>query len=157
MPKILGAKMLTNRVFHVLCMTVHLSEADTSRSITLQLPIDIDSLQCVPTIVSRSRFQQKTSKYNIKSEDQPNVRQKKQSGKKVVQGVYCSYERLKHFTSKNGDSKLGDHQWDMMTRSDAKGSTRFAPWDTKKKETLGAIAKDVRYVLGYIRDKKLNE
>ena len=159
MPKILGGSLLKDRVFHVLCITAHStynpsSTAERSQSHTLQLPLNIESFQCFQAIMSKSHFQPSTKTYNIQNHTSATERQKKHNGNKVIEGIYCSLERL-------CQGALGVvvtanlHRWDMMTRSDARGSTRFAPWSTKRKETLEAIAKDVQYVIQHIRKQRL--
>jgi hypothetical protein len=159
MPKILGKTLLKDRVFHVLCITAHSTyhpsgTAERSQSHTVQLPIDIESFQGVQAIMSKSHFQPRSKTYNIKDHTNATERQKKHNGNKIVEGIYCSLERL--CEASVGSVKPDNlHRWDMMTRSDAKGSTRFAPWSTKRKETLEAIAKDVQYVLEHIRKQRL--
>lgn len=155
--------LLEDRVFHVLCITAHSANPVASategqskihpQSHTLQLPVNIESFRDVSSVVSRSHFQQKPSKYIIEGVSAPTARQKKHNGKNVTEGIYCSLERLFQIPDSSGIGS--QYQWDMMTSSDAKGSTRFAPWSIKKKETLEAVAKDVQYVLDYIRKQRL--
>jgi hypothetical protein len=160
--------LLEDRVFHVLCITAHSANHVSAatdghstlhpRSHTLQLPVNIQSFRDVSPILSKSHFQQKSKTYSIGNDvglaSEPTARQKKHNGKNVTEGIYCSLERLSQVP--DSSAKTGSqYQWDMMTCSDAKGSTRFAPWSIKKKETLEAIAKDVLYVFEHIREQRL--
>jgi hypothetical protein len=153
--------LLEDRVFHVLCVTAHSANHVSTlrpRSYTLQLPVNIQSFREVSPILSKSHFQQKSKTYSIENDvayaSAPSTRQQKHNGKNVTEGIYCSLERLSQVPDRSG--KAGSqYQWDMMTCSDAKGSTRFAPWSIKKKETLEAIAKDVQYVFEHIRKQRL--
>ncbi|KAF2832083.1 hypothetical protein CC86DRAFT_365981 [Ophiobolus disseminans] len=168
LPKIGGKKLLQNRVFHVLCITAHssayhlpkASDIETmshAQSHTMQLAINIHALQNVQSIVSRSRFQASSKTYSLKAQAlvQATERQKKHNGNKVTEGKYCSLERLREACDRDPDTPENYHRWDMMTKSDAGGCTRLAPRSTKRKETLNAIAKDVEYVLQYIRQQRL--
>ncbi|KAL5121934.1 hypothetical protein ACEQ8H_000150 [Pleosporales sp. CAS-2024a] len=147
MPKALRLSLLQNRVFHVLCLTAHStgSTSALSQFHTLQLPVNMSSLQPIQSITSNSHVIPTSLQYN-----NPNgtERQKKQNGNKFTEGVYVSLER---FTE--GESE-GAHRWDMMTKSDAKGITKLAPWSTLRKETLTVAAEDVRYVLDEIKKRR---
>jgi hypothetical protein len=163
MPKVLGASLLHQRVFHVLCITAHSTHdfpgepVSRTQSNTLQLPISLDSFHDCQTVMNKSRYRPDTKIYNIthnfKSESDLSDRQCKYLCKKFTEGIYVSLERL--FSASNTDNPLKDrHRWDMMTKSDARGITRFAPWSIQKKETLEAVAKDVLYVLEQIRRQR---
>jgi hypothetical protein len=147
MPKALGLSLLQNRVFHVLCITAHSTQPTNSlsQSHTLQLPINFPSFAPIPSMISKSHIHPTSLKYNNPS---ANGRQKKQNGNKFTEGAYVSLERL------CAGMEEGEHRWDMMTKSDAKGITKIAPWSTKRKETLNAVAEDVRYVLDEIRKRR---
>lgn len=161
MPKALGVSLLQQRVFHVLCITAHSTydapgEEESkarSRSHTLQLPVDIDSFRDIPAVMSKSRYRPSTSLYDVTNhltvEGSVTKRQQKYNGKKFTEGVYASLERIcqAHSSERRDD---GLNRWDMMTKSDARGITRIAPWSVQKKETLEAVAKDVLYVLEQI-------
>jgi hypothetical protein len=165
MPKALGMNMLQNRVFHVLCITAHSTynapSADAGgplrQSHTLQLPVAIDSFKDIASVVQRSHIKPKSQKYEFKSQDGAQVtdeRQMKFQGKSLTEGVYVSLERLRQ--APRGSTENA-HRWDMATKSDAKGISKAAPWSTKKKETLQAIAKDVSYVLEQIKKQRQSE
>lgn len=154
--------MLQNRVFHVLCITAHSTYDAPSgdeggplrQSHTLQLPIAMDSLKDIASAAQRSHIKAKSQKYEFKSQNGAQVtdaRQKKTQGKSLTEGVYVSLERLRQ--APRGSTENA-HRWDMATKSDAKGISKAAPWGTKKKETLQAIAKDVNYVLGQIKKQR---
>jgi hypothetical protein len=81
-------------------------------------------------------------------------RQTKHKGNSLTEGVYVSVERLRQAPS-TSEKEDSTHRWDMMTRSDAKGISRLAPWSTRRKETLDAIAKDVMYVLNHIGKQRM--
>lgn len=160
MPKVSGLSLLDDRGFFVLCISAHSANPKSpategqsklhAQSHTLQLPVNIESLHDVKAIASRSHFQQKSKTYSTEHITTPTERQKKHNGKKITEGIYCSLERLLQVS--DSPAKF---QWDMMTRSDAKGSTKLAPKSITRKETLEAIAKDVQYVLEYIRKQRL--
>jgi hypothetical protein len=154
MPKALGLSLLQNRVFHVLCITTHSTVPSTSlsQSHTLQLPIHFPSLISLPSISSKSHINATSLKYTNLSAT--NERQRKQNENKFTEGVYVSLERL--IEGKDGEAE-GSHRWDMMTKSDARGITKIAPWSTRRKETLNAVAEDVRYVLDEIRKRRRAE
>jgi hypothetical protein len=168
MPKALGVSLLQQRVFHILCITAH-STYDVpseesfrarSQSHTLQLPINIDSFHDVQTVMSKSRYRPSTNLYDVtdhlKVEGSVTKRQQKYNGKKFTEGVYASLERLRQAPSSTEKRLDNLHRWDMMTKSDARGITRIAPWSVQKKETLEAVAKDVLYVLEHIgRQRKI--
>jgi hypothetical protein len=152
MPKALGLSLLQNRVFHVLCITAH-STPSTSQiqSITLQLPIDFPSFKNTQSVMSKSHIRPGSQTYDNPEAYDRNApeREKKRNGNKFTEGVYVSVERLVE-----GEGATGSHRWDMMTKSDAKGITKIAPWSTRRKETLNAIAEDVRYVLDEIKKQR---
>jgi hypothetical protein len=167
MPKALGVSLLQQRVFHVLCITAH-STYDTpskgestprSQSHTLQLPVNIESFRDVGTVMSRSRYRPSANLCDVTDhltvEGAATKRQQKYNGKKFTEGVYASLERLRQAASSTEKSL---HRWDMMTKSDARGITRIAPWSVQKKETLEAVAKDVLYVLEHIgKQRKIDK
>jgi hypothetical protein len=137
---------------------VHVRHTLTSYLNSRRLPIKIESFRKVPEFLRRSHIQLESKTYNIEGtsgdEDEATARQRKHKGNSITEGVYCSLERLRQ--APGGPSEIENaHRWDMMTRSDARGSTRFAPWSIKRKETLEAIAKDVQYVLEYIRKRRM--
>jgi hypothetical protein len=162
MPKALGISLLQNRVFHVLCITAHSTynapneDKPTSRtqSHTLQLPVNIKSFQDISAVTLRSHIRPNSQIYDVTSHlnvgSGVTARHKKHIGNRFTEGIYVSLERLIQAPSST-DSRDSLHRWDMMTKSDAKGISRLAPWSTKKKETLQAVAKDVLYVLEHIR------
>jgi hypothetical protein len=107
--------------------------------------------------MSKSRYRPDTKIYSVRDQVKPesdlSARQRKYYGKKFTEGLYVSLERL--FSGSNTNDPLIDqHRWDMMTKSNAMGSTRLAPWSVQKKETLEAVAKDVLYVLEQIRRQR---
>ncbi|KAF2033792.1 hypothetical protein EK21DRAFT_31620, partial [Setomelanomma holmii] len=158
MPKVAGASILQDRVFHVVAITAHstytLDTQDPStshlQSYTLQLPINFDSLRDVEAITRASHIRPSSMIYEFKGHSTNSGgatdRQKQHTGNSLTEGIYVSVERLRE--APTGPDAV--QRWDMMTRSDAKGISKLAPWNTKKKETLDAIAKDVKYVLDYI-------
>jgi hypothetical protein len=163
MPKILGISLLHERVFHVLCITAHSTHdlpgesVSRSQSNTLQLPVNIGSFRDCQAVMSKSRYRPDTKIYSVRDQVKPesdlSARQRKYYGKKFTEGLYVSLERL--FSGSNTNDPLIDqHRWDMMTKSNAMGSTRLAPWSVQKKETLEAVAKDVLYVLEQIRRQR---
>jgi hypothetical protein len=170
MPKALGISMLQNRVFHVLCITAHSEYVATheglqtsrTQSHTIQLPIHFDSFRGIDSVLGRSHLREQTRAYDVTRllsvSGGLTERQKKYNGKNVTEGIYGSLERLQHAPQANSpekDDKM--HRWDMITQSDARGITRAAPWSTKKKEILEAVAKDVQYVLEHIRKQRQEE
>lgn len=170
MPKVMGTSSLQDRVFHVLCITAHstyhLPDEDESwqhpQSHTMQFPVNIESFRDVQPITLKKRFRSKSKIYNVKdsvaAQSGITKRQLEHNGNSVTEGIYVSLERVCQAPGKP-NTVDNQHRWDMMTRSDAKGITRFAPWSTKRKETLEAIAKDVQYVLEHIskeRESKMN-
>lgn len=165
MPKALGINMLQNRVFYVLCITAHSTYDAPSgddagplrQAHTLQLPIAIDSFKDIAIVTQRSHIRPNAQKYEFRSSDGAKVidpRQKKIQGKSLTEGVYVSLERLRQ--APRGSTENA-HRWDMATKSDAKGISRAAPWGTKKKETLQAIAKDVSYVFEQIKKQRQSQ
>tara|TARA_R110002003_G_scaffold13_3_gene844 strand:+ start:3426 stop:3962 length:537 start_codon:yes stop_codon:yes gene_type:complete len=164
MPKVLGKGLLQDRVFHVLVITAHSTHAIPSQSIsqlqshTLQLPINFDSLRDVEAITGASHIRPRSMIYEIKGHSIENSgiteRQTKHKGNSLTEGVYVSVERLRQAPS-TSEKEDSTHRWDMMTRSDARGISRLAPWSTKRKETLDAIAKDVMYVLNHIGKQRM--
>lgn len=166
MPKLSRISLLRDRIFHVLCITVHslydapedVEHGLLSQSHTLQLPVDIQSFRDMTKVTCKSRFRQHTKTYNaINVDDEPigDATSRKwgqmlaHQGNKMIEGVYVSLERLREGpTTATGDQT---HLWDMMTKSDARGMTSLAPWNTRKRGTLDAVAKDVLYVLEHIR------
>jgi hypothetical protein len=157
MPKALGVSLLQNRVFHVLCITAH-STYDAPgedkptpylQSHTLQLPVNIKSLQGIPAVKMKSHIRPNSQVYDVTGAS-VTARHERHIGSKFTEGVYVSLERLMEAPSCTG-IRESVHRWDMMTKSDARGISRLAPWSTKKKETLQAVSKDVLYVLEYIR------
>jgi hypothetical protein len=160
MPKALGFSLLQNRVFHVLCITAH-STYDAPggdkpmpclQSHTLQLPVSIKSLQGIPAVKMKSHIRPNSQVYDVTGYLGASVtaRHKRHIGSRFTEGIYVSLERLMQAPSCT-DIRDSVHRWDMMTKSDAKGISRLAPWSTKKKETLQAVSKDVLYVLEHIR------
>ena len=183
MPDVVGGlSFLEDRVFHVLVITVHFTgpaHASSSifrsrggpRSITVQLPVDIESFNNINTIMQRSHVKKK--RYYLPSNaasgtSRPNETQQKRIGKKLTEGNYVSLERL---CKASKDPPKGDgvavaasptesdyhHRWDMMTLSTAGGLTRLAPKRVEQNETLKAIAMDVEYVIKHIADSRQNE
>lgn len=65
----------------------------------------------------------------------------------MVQGVYASVERLAQVDNGAGGAKS---RWSMATASDAKG---VLPQWVQKKAVPDAIAKDVKFVTDYLREK----
>jgi hypothetical protein len=152
MPRALGLSLLQNRVFHILCITAHsTSPTSHSQSITLQLPIDFPSFKNTQSVMSKSHIRPGSQIYDNPKATERNAAEqdKKRNGTKFTEGVYVSVERLIE-----GEGATGSHRWDMMTKSDAKGITKIAPWSTRRKETLNAIAEDVRYVLDEIKKQR---
>lgn len=165
MPQVAGFNFLNDRVFHVLIMTAHStwlpggSDDDTERrqSVTVQLPIDIDSFGSIDIVKQRSRLSKTgNSGYYLPREVLFGRRpvtpeQRKRKGRKVVEGNYVSVENV---FEASAESPTGTepplctdanycHHWRMMTLSTAGGVTKFAPNKTQMKETLTAIAGDV--------------
>jgi hypothetical protein len=175
MPKALGVTMLQNRVFHVVCLTVLSKYTATAQggdqklraqSHTVQLPVRFETFSRIGDVLGKSHFKERLRIYDInhrlrdgnkhsKTCAPPTARQVKYNGKKVTEGFYGSLERLRHAPQiEPADSYDNWHRWNMITQSDARGITRAAPWVTKKKEILEAVAKDVQYVLEHIRKQR---
>jgi hypothetical protein len=160
MPKALGVSLLQQRVFHVLCITAHSTyespgePAPRSQSNTLQLPVNFESFSQCQTVMFKSRYRPSTKVYDVtyhlKMGGHVSERQKKYNGKRFTEGIYASLERLCQAPSSSEGSRNSIHRWAMMTKSDARGITRIAPWSVQKKETLEAVAQDVLYVLEHI-------
>ena len=138
---------LNDRVFSVLVVSgvrTDLSSSDEAKeeSFVVQLPVDITSLPS--SITSRCHHQSKNGNltYNPPSEAITEANKAK-VGKKLVQGVYASVEKL----TKIGEETL----WFMATTSDAKG---VLPGWVQKKAVPGEVVKDVEYVYGYIEKHK---
>jgi hypothetical protein len=170
MPKALGISMLQNRVFHVLCITAHSEyivtcegvQTPRTQSHTIQLPVHFDSFRDIDAVIGKSHLRKQSRVYDIARllsvPGSLTERQKKYNGKNVTEGIYGSLERLQHAPLADSPEKEDKmHRWDMMTQSDARGITRVAPWSTKKKEILEAVAKDVQYVLEHIRSQRQEE
>jgi hypothetical protein len=175
MPKALGVSLLQNRVFHVICLTA-LSEYTATahggdqklraQSHTVQLPVSFESFSRIGDVLGKSHFKERSRIYDIshrirggnadsKTCDRPTARQVKYNGKKVTEGFYGSLERLRHAPQIDPANTYDNcHRWNMITQSDARGITRAAPWSTKKKEILEAVAQDVQYVLEHIRKQR---
>ncbi|KAH8731469.1 hypothetical protein GQ44DRAFT_604193 [Phaeosphaeriaceae sp. PMI808] len=165
MPKVLGISVLQDRVFHVLCITTHStygvvspnSLQGPSQSHTVQLPFYFKSLCDVQTVMSKSHIRPGSLIYDNKHDTITQVedaeRKVKHNGNSLTEGVYVSLERLRQASTGTEKSKE-QHRWDMITRSDAKGITRAAPWSTKKKEILEAVAKDVQYIIEHIGEQR---
>jgi len=173
MPAVAGFNFLNDRVFHVLIMTAHStwvpggSRGTTERrqSVTVQLPVDIDSFSSFDAVNQRNRLLKKgASSYYLPREmlfgrGPVTSEQMKRKGKKVVEGNYTSVENV--FES-GADWLTGIeppsytdtdycHHWRMMTLSTAGGITRFAPSRTQMKETLNAISADVHEAMKCIQ------
>jgi hypothetical protein len=175
MPKALGVSMLQNRVFHVICLTALSKYTATAQggdqklraqSHTVQLPVRFESFSKIGEVLRKSNFKQRSRMYDINHRlrdasvtsnvcDTPDARQIKYNGKKLTEGFYGSLERLRHAPNIDpAEPYDNSHRWNMITQSDARGITRAAPWSTKKKEILEAVAQDVQYVLEYIREQR---
>jgi hypothetical protein len=162
--------LLQDRVFHVLCVTVHskyttaheLESGPPTQALTLQLPIDMNTFSGVPGLGQRSHIQKGAYRYEyrdppVAGQAPPNARQKNRKGKRLTEGFYVSMERLREAAPKDSREDKGMHQWDMMTQSDAKGVTTLAPYKTTMKGTLDAVTKDVDYVLDHIRKRRQDQ
>ncbi|KAH9860543.1 hypothetical protein J1614_011874 [Plenodomus biglobosus] len=166
MPRVAGFKLLNDRVFHVLVVTLHSrfvppnhdGTVTRRQSITVQLPIDFDSFRSVETIMQRSHLIKKGScRYYVprSSPQHPiTAKQQERKGNKLVEGNYVSLEHVHEANldwdavqSKREAPTQADtdycHEWRMMTLSIAGGVTRYAPHRTQMKETLEAISGDV--------------
>jgi hypothetical protein len=175
MPKALGVSMLQNRVFHVICLTALSKYTATTpggdqklvaQSHTVQLPVRFESFSRIGDVLGKSHFKERLHIYDInhrlrdgndnsKTCAPPTDRQVKYNGKKVTEGFYGSLERLRHAPQIDSADPYDDcHRWNMITQSDARGITRAAPWVTKKKEILEAVAQDVQYVLEHIKKQR---
>lgn len=156
--------LLQDRVFHVLCVTVHskymtIEEHDSTpptQALTLQLPIDLTTFSGVPAVVQRSHVQKGVYRYEypdppVAGQTPPTSRQKSRKGNRLTEGLYVSMERLREAGSREVDVT---HQWDMTTQSDAKGVTTLAPYKVAMKGTLDAVTKDVDYVLDHLRKQR---
>lgn len=168
MPKALGVSMLQHRVFHVLCITAHstyivLHEGESSprsQSYTVQLPVNLESFRDVESVTLKSHIRARSRIYEVTHQStapgNTTQRQVKSNGRSLTEGIYVSLERLCQAPS--GPERLDNmHRWDMMTQSDAKGITRAAPWSTKRKEILEAVAKDVQYILEQVRRQRQDQ
>jgi hypothetical protein len=162
--------LLQDRVFHILCVTVHSKYTTTdehnsrsaTQALTLQLPIDINTFSGIPCMVQRSHIQTNTYRYEyrdppVAGQPLPSSRQKSRKGKRLTEGFYVSMERLREAPLNDSGEDKGMHQWDMMTQSDAKGVTTLAPYKTTMKGTLDAVTKDVDYVLDHARKRRQDQ
>ncbi len=127
---------MQDRVFHALVISAHSSypqdaTSGTPFSFTVQLPIDFDSLNVSEAVMQRSRIKASGSsrRYHVSSDAssgtaQTTEDQKKRIGKKLTEGNYVSFERLKAASKENPtDTKSPPapppmdteyhHLWDM--------------------------------------------
>lgn len=86
-------------------------------------------------------------KLTYKASDSASAFQKKQDGRKLVEGRYVSLEKISK-VEVNGKVLS---KWEMMTDSDAEGAL---PMGVQKLGIPGAIVKDVPLALKYIISKR---
>lgn len=140
---------LQDRVFHALAISG--KQAAQSQSVNMQIPIDYASFSAVQSIRARSRLERQGNnfRYNTETnrnenrEPKPTDTQKQRSGKKVTEGIYASLERIRVVTGTEPQYT----QWDMMTLSNAGGVASSIPPGLQKGQLLGAVSKDVQFVL----------
>jgi hypothetical protein len=138
---------LQDRVFHALAI----SGKQVGQSINMQIPIDYSSFIAIETIRARSRLEPQGNafRYNTETnryenrEPKPTKMQQDRSGKKVVEGIYASLERIRVVTGTEPQYT----QWDMMTLSNAGGVVSSVPVAMQKGQLLEAVSKDVQFVL----------
>ncbi|KAJ4301239.1 hypothetical protein N0V90_003330 [Kalmusia sp. IMI 367209] len=140
--------LLNDRVFTVLLISfIATSPASgtLAQSIDLQLPVDLSTFPF--GIKARSHTVASSSKLTYKSPDPATSFQKKQDGRKLVEGKYVSLEKL---SKVEVDGKVVS-KWEMKTASDAEGAL---PLGVQKLGVPGAIVKDVPLALEYIVKKR---
>lgn len=140
--------LLNDRVFTVLLVSfiANPPAAGTlAQSIDLQLPVDLSTFP--PSIRERSHVQVVNAKHMYKSPASGTPFQKKQDGRKVIEGRYVSLEKVAKVEK---DRKVAS-RWEMATDSDAEGSL---PMGVQKLGVPNAIVKDVPLAIGYIIKKR---
>lgn len=138
---------LQDRVFHALAI----SGKQANQSINMQIPINYASFTAIQTIHSRSRLEQQGNafRYNTEAnrlenrETKPTDVQNQRHGKKIVEGIYVSLERIRIITGTEPQFT----QWDMMTISNPGGIIGSVPVAMQKKQLLEAISKDVKFAI----------
>lgn len=117
-----------------------------AQSIDLQLPVDLSTFP--GAIRERSHAVSSPSgKILYQAPASATPFQKKQDGRKLVEGRYTSLEKI---TKLDVDGKVVC-RWDMATDSDAEGGL---PMSVQKLGVPGAIVKDVPLAIGYILKKR---
>ena len=140
--------LLNDRVFTVLLVSfVPTSPAPgtLAQSIDLQFPVDLSNFPVA--VKERSRAVSSMGKLTYKASDSASAFQKKQDGRKLVEGRYVSLEKISK-VEVNGKVLS---KWEMMTDSDAEGAL---PMGVQKLGIPGAIVKDVPLALKYIISKR---
>ncbi|KAL1595858.1 hypothetical protein SLS60_009548 [Paraconiothyrium brasiliense] len=140
--------LLNDRVFTVLLVSfipTHPASGTLAQSIDLQLPVDLSTFP--PTIRERSHIHVINTKHIYKSPASGTPVQKKQDGRKVIEGRYVSLEKIAKVEK---DGKMVS-KWEMTTDSDAEGSL---PMGLQKLGVPGAIVKDVPLAIEYIIMKR---
>ena len=140
--------LLNDRVFTVLLVSfIPTSPAPgtLAQSIDLQFPVDLSNFPVA--VKERSRAVSSMGKLTYKASDSASAFQKKQDGRKLVEGRYVSLEKISK-VEVNGKVLS---KWEMMTDSDAEGAL---PMGVQKLGIPGAIVKDVPLALKYIISKR---
>lgn len=140
--------LLNDRVFTVLLVSfipTHSAHGTLAQSIDLQLPVELTTFP--PAIRDRSHVHVVNAKHMYKSPASGTPFQKKQDGRKVIQGRYVSLEKIAKVEK---DGKVVA-RWEMATDSDAEGSL---PMSMQKLGVPNAIVKDVPLAIGYVIKKR---
>ncbi|KAJ4344776.1 uncharacterized protein N0V89_012520 [Didymosphaeria variabile] len=143
--------LLNDRVFTVLLVSfipTRPVSGTLSQSIDLQLPVDLSTFP--PAVREQSHVQVVNAKHIYKSPESGTAFQKKQDGRKIVEGRYVSLEKIAKVEK---DGKMVS-KWEMTTNSDAEGSL---PLGVQKLGVPGAIVKDVPLAIKHIINNRPQE
>jgi hypothetical protein len=136
--------LFNDRVFTVLLISflpTRPAPGTIAQSVDLQLPVDLATFP--PAIRERSHVHVVNAKHMYKSPASGTPSQKKQDGRKVIEGRYVSLEKI---AKMERDGKVVS-RWEMTTDSDAEGSL---PMGVQKLGVPNAIVKDVPLAIEYI-------
>lgn len=140
--------LLNDRVFTVLLVSfipTHPASGTLAQSIDLQFPVELTAFPSA--IRERSHIHVVNAKPMYKSPASGTPFQKKQDGRKVIEGRYVSLEKIAKVEK---DGKVVA-RWEMTTNSDAEGSL---PMPMQKLGVPNAIVKDVPLAIEYVIKKR---
>lgn len=140
--------LLSDRVFTVLLVSfipTQPAPGTLAQSIDIQFPISLQTFP--PAVRERSHIHVVNAKHMYKSPASGAPFQKKQDGRKVVEGRYVSLEKIAK-VEKDGKTVA---RWEMATDSDAEGSL---PMSMQKLGLPSAIVKDVPLAIEYAIKKR---